>query len=46
MNHYILDNALVLTMNEDFQMIAGGALAVSSGQIAAVGSSARPTLQT
>lgn len=40
MSNFILDNALVLTMDDQFTMIAGGAVAVRSGQIAAVGSSA------
>jgi len=39
MSQYILDNALVLTMDGDFRMIAEGAVAVRAGQIAAVGKS-------
>ena len=38
---YILHNALVLTMDEHFRMIAGGAVAVSSGLIVAVGGTAQ-----
>lgn len=40
MSHFILDNALVLTMDPAFTMLAGGAVAVRGGQIAAVGKSA------
>lgn len=41
MSNFILDNALVLTMDDQFSMVAGGAVAVRAGQIAAVGSSAQ-----